>query len=339
MSNKLSYYDFSKLFSYNATFNFVLGSRGLGKTYGAKKQAIRNYIKRGEQFIYLRRFETELKGRGTFFADIAYEFPEYGFRVKGRKAEMCRNPDAEEDKRNWEIIGYFTALSNAVTQKSIAYPLVTLIIFDEFIIETGLIHYLPAEHVAFNDFYSTVDRWKDKTTVLFLANSISIMNPYFIEYDISPDKNREFVRSHGGFICAHFADSEVFATEVYKTNFGQFIKGTEYAKYSVKSEFKDNNDNLLRFKNNVARYFLTIESKQGIFSVWHDRKENIFYAQEKRPKNELFFTLEPSLMDENKVLLERSDKFAQLLRTAFRQGRLFFDSARTRNAYAQIFKR
>ena len=38
------WYDYSKVLSYNAMFNFIIGERGVGKTYGAKKYAINRFI-------------------------------------------------------------------------------------------------------------------------------------------------------------------------------------------------------------------------------------------------------------------------------------------------------
>ena len=34
------YYDYSKILSYKAVFNFIIGARGCGKSYGAKKMLI-----------------------------------------------------------------------------------------------------------------------------------------------------------------------------------------------------------------------------------------------------------------------------------------------------------
>jgi len=85
-----SYYDFGPLLSRNAVINIAIGPRGDGKTYGAKKLAIRNAVKKGEQFILLRRYKTELVTRTSFFDDISdamrVEFPGYMFRVNGQSA-------------------------------------------------------------------------------------------------------------------------------------------------------------------------------------------------------------------------------------------------------------
>ena len=52
------YYDYDKISSYNATFNMIITNRGFGKTYGAKKRAINKFLKKGEQFIYVRRYKS-----------------------------------------------------------------------------------------------------------------------------------------------------------------------------------------------------------------------------------------------------------------------------------------
>lgn len=336
----LPYYSFDKVFSYNAVFNFVVGARGLGKTYGAKKFAIRDALRNGNQFIYLRRYKTELNGRGTFFADIEHEFPDHDLRVNGSLAESADSSTRGEKKRKWTVIGYFASLSTAQTQKSVAYPRVKTILFDEFIIEKGALHYLPNEAKMFNDFFSTVDRWKDKTRVIFMANSVSIMNPYFIEYDIKPDEEGEIVRRGDGFIVCHFVESKEFGTAVYDTKFGKFIKGTEYADFSVESQFADNNTNMLGFKPENAKYTFTVETRSGIFSVWIDWGGPYFFIQSKRPKEEgLFMTTVAEWMTNDKVLATNSDKLFGYMRAAFRGGRAFFDSPRSRNAFIDIFQR
>ena len=48
------YYSYDKLLSYNALLNLVIGERGVGKTYGAKKYVIKRYKKHHKQFAYLR---------------------------------------------------------------------------------------------------------------------------------------------------------------------------------------------------------------------------------------------------------------------------------------------
>jgi hypothetical protein len=337
---KFSYYNWDKISSFNGTYNFMVGARGVGKTYGWKFKAIRNAIRKGEQFMYVRRYKDELKvSKETFFADIFHVFPDWDFRSLGATAQMASASTRDDKKRPWKIIGHFIALSTAQSIKSVAYPLVTNIGFDEFILEKGTTHYIANEVHAFNNLYSTVDRNKDKTRVFFMANAVSIMNPYFLEYDIKPDQGGEFVVKRDGFIVVHFIEAADFREQVYQTKFGKFIAGTEYGDFAAGNEFADNNDNLLNIKNASARYTYTIETKQGIFSIWIDWMEGKYYVQEKRPKQEILFTILPERMSEGKTLLSYTDKILQSLRTAFRQGNAYFDTPKSRNAFIEIFKR
>lgn len=334
----LDYYNYDKLMSYNGVYNFLVGGRGLGKTYGAKEKAIRAALKKGHQFIYLRRYKSELAAsRSTFFADIEHEFPDYDFKVQGSLAVASKVESRQDKKREWITLGYFVALSTSQTQKSVAFPKVRTIIFDEFIIEKGNIRYLPDEATVFNNFYSTVDRYKDKTRVFLLANSVSIMNPYFIEYEIRPDETNEIVVKADGFIVCHFPEGEAFASSVYETKFGKFIKGTDYATYAVGNTFSDDHEALLADKDFRARYLFSLECRNGTFSVWNYKEG--YHIQDKLPKSQVMFTLLPERMDENKVLMTFSDKPLGYLRTAFRQAKITFDKPSTRNTFAEVFKR
>lgn len=337
----LDYYNLDKIYSYNGIYNFIIGARGLGKTYGCKVKAISRAIKYGEQFVYLRRYNTELSTRTTFFADLLGEFPDHDFRVNGRNAEMALASTRADKKREWKVIGYFIALSSAQHIKSVSYPLVKTVIFDEFIIEKGHIQYLPNEEKAFKEFFSTVDRNGDKTRVFFLANSVSIHNPYFLHYKIEPKENVEFLISHKGFIVSHFADSADFRAGVAKTRFGQFIMDSDdgYADYALGNKFSDNHTNLLRSKIETAKYTYTMETQSGTFSVWIDWGTYTFFLQEKRPKMEMVYTTVPNKHAEGKILCAKNDKQMVMLRAAFKRQQMFFDKAKTRQIFIEVFNR
>ena len=336
------YYNFDKLASYQGTYNFLVGGRGLGKTYGSKERATKRFFKRGEQFIYLRRYKPELAAAmSTFFADYAHKFPDYDFRVMNRRAECSPVSARDDKKREWQTMGYFIALSTAQGQKSVSFPKVTTIIYDEFIIEKGSVPYLQNEANAFNNFYVTVDRFQDKTTVFFLANSVSIKNPYFIAYKIRPDEEKEFVipAQYKGFVVCHFPDADNYQSSVFNTAFGQFIAGTEYADFAVSNKFKDNNDNLIQLKGSRSRCQYIIETKDGKFSVWYDNMRGEYFVSARLPNNMMTFTMVPENVDVDKKLILFNDIPMQQLRTAFRTGKLLFDDPSTRNVFVEVFNR
>ena len=71
------FWDPYKTSTYNALFNFIIGNRGGGKSYGAKHFVIKRFIERNEQFVYVRRFDKEMTAvADKFFADISDEYPD-----------------------------------------------------------------------------------------------------------------------------------------------------------------------------------------------------------------------------------------------------------------------
>jgi len=339
---KANYYNFDKIYSMNGVYNFVVGLRGVGKSYGKKVKCVRAAIEKGHEFIYLRRYKDELKSaKSSFFDDFLDEFPDYDFKVQGEYAMYSHRKLRDEKKRPWHKMGYFLCLSQGQSVKSRPFPLVRHIIFDEFILEKGMTRYLPSEAEVFTNFFNTVDRSKDKTRAWFLANAVSIDNPYFIKYGIEPKASEEWIKKYNGFVVCHFPDPEKFKEQVYATRFGQFINESdpEYTAYAVGNAFKDNHNNLLARKLPNAGYVFSLETKSGTFSIWRDWVENKWYIQEARPKQELLYTILPEKMSEGKKLLFYTDKQLQVLRAGFKSENVYFDKPKTRNAFLQIFTR
>lgn len=337
---ELDYYNYDALYSRNGVFNFVCGARGLGKTYGAKLKALVASIRKGDEFVYMRRYKEELQAsRDTFFADLTEEFPDHDFRHSGNIAEMATSHSRGSKDRAWKKIGYFIALSQAQGKKSIAYPKVKTIIFDEFILDKGNTIYIPNEAVKFLEFFNTVDRYKDKTRVLFLANAVSVSNPYFLYWNIEPKPGQEWVTKDDNFIVCHFPVAEKFQAGVAKTRIGKFIAGTSYSDYAVGNVFKDNDDSMIELKTSDADYMYSLETKHGTFSLWKDYDTGKWYAQQRRPGNEKLFTLLVENMSDGKQLLMPNDRLLQILRNKFSKGYVRFDRPKTRNSFFQIFKR
>jgi hypothetical protein len=357
------FYNFAPILSHNCTYNFVLGARGLGKTYGISMREIRKALKTGKsQFMYVRRYQPEIqKVQGTFFDAVGREFPDYQFRNigwLGQAAKTIHRNVEESDKdyakrlkeRKWRTICYFVPLVTAQSLKSVPFPDVDTIIYDEFIKEAGHTQYLPNETVVFNNLFETVDRSGERTKAFFLANTVSMMNPFFIKYDVQPDEDggKEWVTKYKvevdgvqrWFVCCHFPDSDQFKREKYATAFGQFIQQSDpdYAEYSVGNKFKDAHNKLIAQKHKDATYWFTLNTDSGWFSVWQYRRD--YFIQVKRPRgNEDMWTLEVVNMDERTRLMHYNDKAMQLLRASFKSLNVYFDRPATRNVFGKIFER
>lgn len=333
------YYSFDDILSRNGVFNFIIGGRGIGKTYGAKKIAIDTYLETGKQFIYLRRYKSELRTAKTFFDDLAHLYPGYSFRVNGRIFQMKESDDPNDKEYPWHDMGYLRSLSTAQTEKSTVYNKVKWIIFDEIILEKGPTNYLPMEYEAFINFYFTVDRGNDRVTCLLLSNAVSINNPYFLAEGINDD--REWCKRKKGFIVVHFPKSEEFKEHINKTRFGQFISNSAYSDYAVNNQFADNQTDLVEDKPTNASYKYSLLMNNINLSVWTVNRPDgmYYYVQKKQPKNKVQFTTDLENVNNECVYLERNSSILQGFRGAYNRGRMRFDSPPTRLAAIQAYKR
>ena len=59
--DKSLFLNLDRIMSYTASWTFILGGRGIGKTYGIFKKFIKDFKRNGTQFVYLRRYKEEVK--------------------------------------------------------------------------------------------------------------------------------------------------------------------------------------------------------------------------------------------------------------------------------------
>ena len=214
------YYEIGKALSYNCLFNFIVGMRGVGKTYAFKRWAIQDFLKNKNEFIYIRRYKTEVTAQRlkSFFDDIQPEFPNVAFKVKGNMFYI-----------NDEYAGQAQALSTGKILKSIPFPKVSKICFDEFILDKGVYHYLQDEVTNFLELYSTIARLRD-VIVFFLSNAYTISNPYFDYFNIVPPYGNKTIKRINNEILVEVIKNEEYTNAAMKTRFGSIINGTAYGK-------------------------------------------------------------------------------------------------------------
>lgn len=318
------WYDVKGLLSHNCFINIVIGNRGGGKSFSSKKWAIDDYLKKGNEFIYVRRYKSELKKLNNYFSDIKHLYPNLKLEVKGSKF-YC------DDK----VFGYAIPLSTSLIEKSTSYPLVTKIIFDEFIIstETKTHRYLNNEVEIFLDLIETVQRMSDRVKILMVANAISMINPYFIEWKITHLKGR-FNKFMDKLICVELYKNQEFIDMKKQTNYGRLILNTKYGKYSMENEFKDDNYEFIEKIPNGSYYYFGIKYKNNIIGVWSNSNTGCIYLSNKYDKarnNTIVLTKDD--LEPNMLLLTNSDKnyHLSLIKRAFKFGYVRFESLKIKS--------
>ena len=278
------WYDKQQLLSYNKIFNFVLSNRGGGKTFHFTRWAIDDYKKTRGMCVWVRRYQTEIDEmllNGKFFDAVRELYPDDELKVEGNTGII-----------NGEVFIYFIALSTSRQLKSNNYPTVNKIIYDEFLIDKGRITYIKNEPEVFLDLFETVARMRDNVRAVFLANSVTVVNPYFTFFRIRPNSGKRFNVYPRGICVEFFTDAEFIAAK-QKTRFGQLIDGTKYSRYSVHNEWLNDSDTFVEKKPKDGCQFLMGLKYQGqMFGFWVNyEKGNIYVNRQYDPSYYGLYTL------------------------------------------------
>lgn len=197
MFNKFQFYTIRTLIKAypDAFYYMVIGERSNGKTYSTLDYALERYSKSGEQFAYIRRWGEDIrkKNLSTLFDAHAQN---------GRIAELTNKKwnqiyygtqkfyleAASEDgvERSEDPVGFAFDLNSMEHYKSLSFPKVTTIIFDEFMSRNG---YLPNEWVLFMNMLSTIIRHRNNVKIIMLGNTVNKYCPYFTEMGLNHVKD------------------------------------------------------------------------------------------------------------------------------------------------------
>ena len=354
MTNQIDtsmYWNLRRTLTHNMLINVIVGNRGGGKSFGAKEWAIDNFISRGEQFGYIRRYKDDLKEPMIqFFKDIEYKYPDYEFKTDTKYFYIRLKPADEKEK--WtekDIAGYGFTLSTANNKKSISYPNITTLIYDEFLIDKGNQRYLTNEPIALLNLYETIARpgTEHKRVILFmLANALSITNPYFLFWDLKmpekQDKNGKWIWKHPTRpILVEDVRNEKFIDRKKNTEFGSLISGTTYEGYSIDNKFLLDNDTFIESKSPKAKYYFTFVYLEHTLGVWADFNEGKMYVSKAvDPNYPLVYSITMKDHKPNTMFLKnknRAGHFKVFLEN-YKLGNVRFESINIKNITYEVIK-
>lgn len=325
------WYDIGQTLTYNCLFNFVVGSRGCGKTYAAKKRAIKLFLDKGHQFVYLRRYKEELDETAeSYFNDVILnnEFPNVQIEYRGGQYFI-----------NDQLAGYAMALTKAKDYKSISYPLVYLIIFDEFLIEeNGYARYLKNEVKQFLNFYMSIDRYRG-CIVFFLANSVTMINPYTLYFDLHLPYGSNIVRK--GDLLLQLVQNEEYIEARKQTRFGKLIEGTDFADYAIENKFVNDSKTFIQKKTEKASYYFTFIYEGESYGVWVDYNEGkMFVSQDVDPSCKIMYSLTVDDHKPNTMLLNQLNKspFFKPFIENYKMGNVYFENLKIKSVVYEAIK-
>lgn len=330
--------------SYNCLFNFIVGMRGVGKTYGSLKRLVKRFLDSPEhdpyQFVYMRRTKEELKKKttshnATLFDDIQREFPKHYLHAEADTL-YC-------DK---QVMGYGVALSTSTILKSQAFPHVREIVFDEFIIDNvKTYHYLPDEVRKFQDAYETIarpgnDPNRPDTRVWFLSNAVTINNPYFYEFGLSMPTNGDIQRfGHTKDMLVQNVVSRSLAQSKKESRFGRMIKGSRYIDYAYDNQMLFDDMFFIEKKTQRCQYYLSLRYMDTWLGIWYDPLQFLYYVSLDYDKQfPLMYSATTDDHRPNIMLLKhgRSQPFIKQLISAYEMGCVRYESVKLKAMFRDI---
>ena len=323
------WYDKAQLLSHNKIMNMVLSNRGGGKTFHFTRWGIDDFKKTGAQCVWVRRYQTEIDEmllNGKFFDAVREYYPSDELTIEGNLGLV-----------NGEVAFYFIALSTSRQLKSNNYPHVNKIVFDEFIIDKGRVTYLKAEVEVFLDLYETVARMRDNVRAVLLANSITIVNPYFLFWNIKPNTKKRFTVQ--GQVCVElFTDAE-FIEKKKRTRFGQLVQGTRYSDYAIDNQWLLDNDTFIEPKTPDAEFMLGLKYNGIMYGFWADYTIGRIYVNKQYdPSSYSLYCLTKEDHEANLLLIKSlgDSKRIQRIVFAFRNGLIRFSDMQVKNQFYEF---
>lgn len=324
----MKYYSNIKVLSYNTPWIFTLGNRSTGKTFAWTEYVIKKWLTKRRKFVYVRRYDADLQRVvPSFFDNNAFLHPDCEFAVLGNKS-------GASFLVNGEVIGTAIALSVASKYKSIGFSEYDTILFDEFLSEDNT--YLPDEvgkamglHMSIARGYGEVIR--PEVRFVFLANNVSVNNPYFRELKIREKLQagtHYTVDDDRAWVVELFNNKDV-AEEIISTPFGKMMAKTKYGDYALKSQFMLDNPVFIQKPKGQSRYYCTLVWKDRRYGVYDYYDEGLFYISKKADNNcKTVFALTNDDHKPKYILLQRLqyDPIFHFLINAYNNALIRFDS-------------
>lgn len=336
----MHYYSLDKVISYNIPVNIIITERGYGKSFSVKEYVINKYLKKKESFIYIRRYENELKSvfeHGSsenpkdFFDDLKEKFKDHVLIAKNKKF-FC----------DGQVFGYAKRMTEAQDLKSSSYQNISTIIIDEYPIEKGKRYYLPNEGMILLGMFDSIIRNKSASEVkiFILGNAVEGLeySPLFMFFNLQlPYGKKDIKLFKDNTILLQFATDSEFRKEREQTLIGKLAKGTPYESYAMHNQILDKNNDFIEKKKGSSFFSFAFIYKDEYYGVWNDFKESkIYISKDYDPSSPYIYSTTTSDFRPNTLLIKSASKYRhwKFLLDNYKQGLVFYENQKIKK-YAQ----
>jgi len=305
--------------------NMICGGRGIGKTYSAKKYVVNRYLETGGKFITFTRFKTQAKRVDDFFLKIRPEFEDKDLFTDGNRETgyfyYC----------NDECIGTNIFMSSSARGYEFSGDFVVL--FDEFICEPGE-NYVQSEVTKFSSILESIFR-TEKMRIIMLSNSVTVVNPYFMFFDIQEMKSGYY---NNGTIKLTVLDTpKEFVENKIQTDIGKLFRETGYFDYSVNNmSLLDKRDYMVTKKLlNQPRSYICSVCNNNVFLSFYNIDSTHILALEDKDKQKRYYGIDSNDLACGYTIIPKM--YMSLFKSRIKLGHIYFDSHRGKQVCFNIF--
>lgn len=346
----MSYYNWNDTLARDALVTMVIGYRGAGKTYGLRKQFIRDFLRDGSHFCDISRTKAERKrvAQGYFSKlEANGDAENLIFKYAGDRCYAAYKPK-DDEKPNWVLIGYFVALTEAITAKKQTYVGVKRILFDEALIDKSISpysRYLSNEFGILANLIDSITRENinnnSNTPHLYLlGNAVDLTNPYFIGYGINKIPKHGYTWYDGKKFLLHYpkAEEALVKEKMDTTLSGYLAAKTDQSSSSLYNDFSTKGAGLIEKRPKETKFLYGYTMKGHKYGVWQS-KDYYIYICDKVPKaGGTIYGLSSEDESIDLTIARRNEGVFLFLKDCFYNGLIRYDSEVTRQTFIEMIK-
>lgn len=316
----------------------VTGNRSAGKTTDVTHKAIERYILKGKKVAWLYRYNYELDDvADKIFKDVQGLFyPSLEFSSKSKMKNIYHELYIGD-----KSIGYAISINSAdqIKKNSHLFSDIDLIIFDEFQSETS--HYCNKEIQKFVSIHTSIARGQGSQVryvpIIMMSNTVSLINPYFVELDISNRlrPNTKFLKGDGWVL--EVTNNENAQIAQLNSAFNRAFSKNEYVRYSAMNTYLNDKTAFIESINGKNNYIVTIKVGDKEYAVREYLEQGLIYVDtrvDKSFKFKICVTTDDHAI--NYVMLKRNDIMLSNLRYYFEKGCFRFKNIECKDATLKL---
>lgn len=260
----------------NCNIMFLIGPRGVGKTYGVKKWCVKRFLKKGEQFVYMRRYDSELDLTiTTLFNDFKDDefLKDYDFKIGSLYGYKQAFFIKHKTEKEYRVMGFYMSLSTSFHFKATSYPNVANLIYDEFLFEKGdRAKELKQEFNKFFNVLETIFRLRNFRCFM-LGNATTFDTCYKDGFNLQKPFNTRYWRHKTKPIIVEMIDKKDYTLIKKQSLVGVLAQGTEYESYAIDNNFIFDSKSFVKKKRGNYKFIMGFYYKNksyGLFTNNHN---------------------------------------------------------------------